>query len=93
MPLSDAAIRAAKSQEGRTIKLSDGGGLQLWVVPSGSKLWKIAYRFNDKQLKLSLGAYPVIGLKDARDKRDATKRLLLAGVDVNGGGKMCQMAA
>ena len=52
MPLTDATIRAAKSQEGRTIKLSDGGGLQLWVTPSGSKLWNIAYRFGGKQLKL-----------------------------------------
>jgi hypothetical protein len=42
MPLTDAAIRAAKAQEGRTIKLSDGGGLQLWVAPSGSKHCNIA---------------------------------------------------
>ncbi len=81
MPLSDAAIRAAKPQEGRTTKLSDGGGLQLWVAPSGSKLWKIAYRLGGKQLKLSLGSYPAIGLKDAREQRDAAKRLLLTGVD------------
>jgi len=71
MPLSDATIRAAKPQEGRTTKLSDGGGLQLWVAPSGSKLWKIAYRLGGKQLKLSLGFYPAIGLKDAREQRDA----------------------
>jgi hypothetical protein len=45
MALSDAAIRAAKPQEGRTVKLSDGGGLQLWVKPTGSKLWNIAYRY------------------------------------------------
>jgi Arm DNA-binding domain len=81
MPLSDAVIRAAKTQEGRTIKLSDGGSLQLWVTPSGSKLWNIAYRFGGKQLKLSLGAYPAVGLKEAREQRDATKRLLAAGID------------
>jgi integrase len=81
MPLTDAAIRAAKPREGRTIKLSDGGSLQLWVVPSGSKLWNVAYRFSGKQLKLSLGAYPTVGLKDAREQRDAAKRLLAAGID------------
>lgn len=81
MPLSDAAIRSAKPQEGRTIKLSDGSGLQLWVKPTGSKLWNIAYRFGGKQLKLSLGAYPAVALKDAREQRDAAKRLLAAGID------------
>ena len=67
MALTDSAIRSAKPLEGSTLKLSDGGGLQLWVVPSGSKLWNIAYRFGGKQLKLSLGAYPAVGLKDARE--------------------------
>jgi integrase len=81
MALTDTAIRAAKPQEGRTIKLSDGGGLQLWVVPSGSKLWNIAYRFGGKQLKLSLGAYPAVALKAAREQREAAKRLLAAAID------------
>lgn len=81
MALTDAAIRAAKSKEGRTIKLSDGGGLQLWVTPSGSKLWNIAYRFGGKQLKLSLGPYPAIALKEARERRDSAKRLLASGID------------
>jgi len=81
MALTDAAIRAAKPQDGRTIKLSDGGGLQLWVTPTGSKLWNIAYRFGAKQLKLSLGPYPAVALKDAREERDAAKRLLASGID------------
>jgi hypothetical protein len=74
MALTDTAIRGAKPQPGRTLKLSDGGGLQLWVMPTGSKLWKIAYRSGGKQLKLSLGIYPAVGLKDAREQRDAAKR-------------------
>jgi integrase len=81
MALTDTAIRGAKPQAGRTSKLSDGGGLQLWLTPTGSKLWNIAYRFGGKQLKLSLGAYPAVGLKDAREQREAAKRLLAAGVD------------
>jgi Arm DNA-binding domain len=78
MALTDAAIRAAKAYEGRTTKLSDGGGLQFWVTPSGSELWNIAYRFGGKQLKLSIGGYPAVSLKDAQ--RDGAKRLLAAGV-------------
>jgi hypothetical protein len=50
-------------------------------MPTGSKLWNIAYRFAGKQLKLSLGAYPVISLKDARTQRDAAKQLLASSVD------------
>jgi integrase len=63
------------------MKLSDGGGLQLWVKPSGAKLWTVAYRFAGKQKKLSLGQYPVIGLKDARKARDDAKRAMGSGID------------
>ena len=79
--LSDVAIRNAKPNGDKPRKLSDGGGLQLWVMPTGSKLWRVAYRFDGKQKKLSLGAYPVIGLKGARDQRDDAKRHIAAGVD------------
>jgi hypothetical protein len=79
--LTDSAIRAAKSKTGKTVKLSDGGGLQLWVQPSGSKLWNLAYRFAGKQRKLAIGSYPGIGLKEARAKREEAKKLLTSGFD------------
>ena len=79
--LTDSAIRAAKSKTGQTVKLSDGGGLQLWVQPSGSKLWNLAYRFAGKQRKLAIGSYPGIGLKEARAKREEAKKLLTSGFD------------
>jgi Arm DNA-binding domain len=78
---TDSAIRAAKSKTGRTVKLSDGGGLQLRVKPSGSKLWNLAYRFAGKQRKLATGSYPDIGLKEARAKREEAKKLLASGWD------------
>ncbi|OYU47340.1 MAG: hypothetical protein CFE31_16295 [Rhizobiales bacterium PAR1] len=66
------------------IKLSDGGGLQLWVMPNGSKLWNLAYRDSaQKQRKLSFGPYPRLGLADARKKRDEAKALLASGIDPN----------
>jgi len=81
MPLTDTAIRNAKPGE-KIIKLSDGGGLQLWVMPTGSKLWNLAYRdLNRKQRKLSFGAYPAVSLADARTKRDEAKALLASGID------------
>lgn len=80
MPLSDVAIRAAKPTAS-VKKLSDGGGLQLWLMPNGAKLWRLAYRFAGKQKKLALGPYPAIGLSEARAKREQAKALLVAGRD------------
>ena len=48
MKLSDAAVRNAKAN-GKVQKLSDGGGLYLHVTATGSKLWRMAYRFEGKQ--------------------------------------------
>ncbi len=80
MPLSDVAIRAAKPAA-RLTKLSDGGGLQLWVTPDGAKRWRLAYRFDGTQKALAIGVYPAVGLREARDARDEAKKLLAAGED------------
>ena len=53
MPLSDSRAKAAKPGK-KLYKLSDGGGLQLWVWPDGAKRWRLAYRFNTKQKVLAL---------------------------------------
>jgi hypothetical protein len=62
-------------------KLSDGGGLHLLVQPSGSKLWRLAYRFEGKQKTLALGIYPSVSLADARTGRDEAKKLLAHSID------------
>lgn len=80
MPLTDIAIRNAKPRE-RTVKLSDGGGLQLWVEPKGAKLWRLAYRFDGKQKKLAIGPYPAVDLRAARARREEAKNLLRDGKD------------
>ena len=80
MPLTDTKIRSLKSPAKPT-KHSDGGGLFLLVTPQGSKLWRMAYRFGGKQKTSSFGAYPIISLAEAREKRDTAKRLLANGVD------------
>jgi hypothetical protein len=74
--LTDSTSRAAKPKTDQTLKLSDGGGLQLWVKPSGSKLWHLAYRFGGKLRKLAIGSYPRAGLKKASRKkiRDDSQR-------------------
>lgn len=80
MALSDVKCRNAKPAP-KLVKLSDGGGLQLWVQPTGSRLWRLAYRFEGKQKLLALGSYPLISLAEARQARDDAKRLLLSGIN------------
>ena len=62
MPLTDVAIRKAKAGE-KPIKCSDERGLYLEIAPSGGKWWRLKYRFEGKEKRLSLGVYPDVGLK------------------------------
>jgi len=78
--LSDISIKALKPKE-KNYKKSDGGGLHLLVKASGAKLWRIAYRFDEKQKLLSGGIYPATGLADARAWRADVKQLLAKGLD------------
>ncbi len=80
MPLTDTAIRAAKPGE-KTVKLSDEKGLYLELAPSGGKWWRLKYRFGGKEKRISLGVYPDVGLKLARERRDEARRLLADGID------------
>lgn len=80
MPLTDTAIRNAKPSA-KPAKLFDERGLFLIVTPSGGKWWRLKYRFNDKEKLLSLGIYPDVGLKDAREQRDIARKLLADGID------------
>ncbi len=80
MPLTDTAIRKLKPAD-KPVRVFDGGGMYLEVATAGGKWWRLKYRFAGKEKRLSLGTYPDTGLKDARDKRDAARKLLAAGVD------------
>ena len=83
-PLTDATIRGAKPGA-KVRKLSDGHGLQLWVTPApaAGKFFKLAYRFGDppKQKLLPLGAYPVVGLAEARQAALEARALVAKGID------------
>ena len=80
MPLNDTAIRN-KKPGAKPVKLFDEGGLFLIVTPQGGKWWRFKYRYQRKEKLLSLGVYPDVPLKAARDKRDDARKLLAAGVD------------
>ncbi len=75
MPLTDAACRKAKAAE-KDYKLGDSGGLYLFVTAKGAKSWRMKYRFGGKEKRLSFGLYPEVSLLEARDRRDAARRML-----------------
>ena len=80
MKLTEVKCRNTKCSD-KAIKLADGGGMYLHVMPTGSKMWRLKYRFLGKEKLLTLGTYPRVGLKEAREKRDDAKNLLDAGKD------------
>ena len=81
LPLTDAKIKNAKPRE-KTYKPSDGGGLYIEITPVGTKLWRMGFtQANGKKNRRALGAYPVVTLAGAREKRLKAKQLIDAGTD------------
>lgn len=78
--LTDVRIRAAKPRA-QPFKLTDGGGLHLFITPAGTKTWRLRYELRGKEQTLSLERYPGMSLADAREKRDDAKKVLRAGGD------------
>lgn len=79
-PLTDLQVSRAKPQA-KQWTLFDGGGLYLLITPSGGKLWRFKYRYNGKEKLLSFGAYPELSLADARQRREAARKLVANGSD------------
>ena len=78
--LSPATVRHAKPKD-KLYRLRDGGGLSCDILTTGRKVWRYAYRIHNKQKTFTIGAYPEIGLSDARIKRDEAKEKVKAGID------------
>lgn len=78
--LSATAVRNAKPRD-KIFKMADGGGLYLEVSPTGSKYWRLKYRFAGKEKRLAIGVYPDVALAAAREARDEARRQLTRGVD------------
>ncbi len=80
MPLTDTAVRQAKAGE-KEYSITDGGGLSLYVATNGTKSWHFRFSWHGKQPRMSLGTYPEISLKDARERRDGARSLVAKGID------------
>lgn len=80
MPLTDTEARKTPPGE-RPKKLFDGAGLYLLVNPNGTRWWRLKFRVAGKEKLLSLGVYPEVSLKAARERRDELRKQLQAGID------------
>ena len=78
--LTVTATNNAKPKD-KPYKLADEKGLYLFIQSSGSKLWRFDYRFGGKRKTLALGSFPDVSLSDARDRRDAARKLLANDTD------------
>ena len=81
LALNLTRVKALVSEGGKPKRESDGGGLYLEATASGSKLWKMAYRFGGRQKTLSFGAWPAVSLVHARAMREQAKKMLAEGQD------------
>ena len=91
MSLTDLAIRNAKPGE-RPVKLFDERGLYLQLNPNGSRWWRVKYQFAGKAQLLSAGVYPEVSLKEARQRRDETRRQVRDGIDPSASRKTARQA-
>jgi hypothetical protein len=80
MPLSDIKIRNAKPAE-KPVRLFDERGLYLEVSPAGGKWWRLKVQIRRQREAFSLGVYPDVSPKDARDSREECRKMLAGRVD------------
>ncbi|WNC71024.1 tyrosine-type recombinase/integrase [Thalassotalea psychrophila] len=80
MSLTDAAVKNAKPED-KARKLSDGGGLYLLIKPTGYKSWKYDFRLDNTRGSYTIGNYPDIGLKKARQEHREARELVALGTN------------
>ncbi len=78
MALTDLQLRNLKPKP-QPYLLTDARGLALEVLSSGTACWRYRYQLNGKTEKVTLGRYPVVGLKEARVKRDELAAAVFRG--------------
>ncbi|MCP2135842.1 integrase [Rhizobium sp. SLBN-94] len=92
MALTDIQVKNAKA-DSKPRKLSDEKGLYLYISVAGGKSWRFDYDFFGKRKTLTIGAYPTVGLADARRLRDEAKKKLSEGLDPSLAKKRDQLSA
>jgi len=87
--LTDATVKAAVKRD-KPYKLADSGGLFLHVAPTGLRSWRMKFVMGGKEKLLTFGPYPDVKLSQAREKRDAARRLIRDNIDPSGARKRAQ---
>jgi hypothetical protein len=91
MALTDTAVRHAKARS-KPYKLFDSRGLFLHVMPHGGKWWRFKYRYFGKEKLLSLGVFPDVSLKEARNRRETERKKLADKIDPAVNRKLVKLA-
>lgn len=89
--LTAAQVEHVKPAD-KTIRLFDERGLYLEVSPKGGKWWRFKYSFARRERRISLGVYPDVSLKEAREKRDAARKQVAEGIDPSEVRKQAKLA-
>lgn len=90
--LKPATINNATAKDER-FDLTDGGGLVLEVMPSGSKTWRYKYHLNGRREKVTIGAYPAYSIRQARDRHEELRALVERGESPAKAERACNTAA
>lgn len=91
MALTDTQLRNAKPQD-KLYSLYDERRLSAEVPPKGNIRWRLKYTINGKEKRISLGTYPEVGLREAREKRDELRKMVANGIDPSDHRKACRVA-
>jgi len=78
--LTEISSKTAKAGD-KQYKLYDEKGLYLIVTSRGGKYWRFDYVFQGRRKTISLGVYPEVSLKEARQRRDECRLKLKSGID------------
>lgn len=80
MALCDLDCRQAKVQQ-KAYRLYDSGGLYLDIKPTGTKVWRMRYKYYGKEKLLTIGKYPSVSLLQARIRQSEAKKSIENDVD------------
>ena len=78
--LTAAWVKSARPKD-KPYKLSDRDGLYLLIKPTGTRYWRMNYRFNGQQRTISFGRWPEITLAEARELLVGARRSLAKDID------------
>ena len=80
MALTELALKRL-SKKDTFYEVQDGNGLYVRIWPTGNKSWVFRYTFDGRQLRMTLGRWPGIGLADARQKAGEAMKQVQQGID------------